>query len=232
MSIKKLVTSLLVVASGTAIAQDQPSPSDVIIMHSAKVETPSDAFATIDRLNSMPEITPFDGEDTDTADVIIEKFVNLGKKVWAVIQANQPVANARFSFANALPQGVTSSSDLENFSGIQSSSVRLWGTNLAGMTVYDVTLTAVHQYGGSYDGKGKYLETVSIIPSNLSVLWGYSVDYAVDGIATTNAGTKANPVAQMTLNAKFKVSSVLQKSERNTVYEFRGDSPTVRTSGF
>jgi hypothetical protein len=99
------------------------------------------------------------------------------------------------------------------------------------MTVYDVTLTAVHQYGGSYNGKGKYLETVTILPSNVEVLWGYTVNYNVDNVTTLNGGTAEDPIAMIALQAKFKVQTVVKSSETNTVYQFRGDSKKVKTSG-
>jgi len=58
------------------------------------------------------------------------------------------------------------------------------------------------------------------------------VNYSVDNITTTNGGTSENPIAQMTLQAKFKVETVMQKNETNTVFQFRGDSAEVKTSGF
>lgn len=222
-----LFTGSLFAAAGQAFA----SPAaDTIIMHSAVVDTPNDAFSTIDRINMMPQTTPFAERASDT-DVDIDAIMNLGKKAWEIIKANEPVANINFTFANALPQGIANASELTGFSDIQSRSIRLWGTNLYGITVYDVTLTAIHQFGGSFDGKGRYLSTVSVIPSQVNVLWGYTVDYKVENVSTTNAGTKSNPVASMALHAKFKVSTILKKTELNTVYQFRGDSAEVKTSG-
>jgi hypothetical protein len=126
---------------------------------------------------------------------------------------------------------MTTSAGLAGFSDLQSQSVRLWGTNGFGMTVYDVTLTAVHQFGGNYNGKGKYLETVTILPSNVEVLWGYTVNYNVDNVTVLNGGTSDDPVAMIALQAKFKVETVIKHSEMNTVYQFRGDSAKVKTSG-
>ena len=221
---KALITGAMMIAAGQALADQR---SDTIIMHSAIVETPDNAFGLIDRLNTMPEIKPFAEEDS----VSIDAIENLGRKAWDIIKANQPVADISFSFANALPRGITSADELDGFSDIQHRSVRMWGTNLYGITVYDVTLTTVHQYGGSYEGKGQYLATVSVIPSSVSVLWGYTVNYSVDNVTTTNGGSKADPIAMIALNAKFKVETVMKKTETNTVYQFRGDSKKVKTSG-
>lgn len=202
--------------------------TQTITMHSEVVETPNDVFSYIDRVNTFPEAAPFAGEGMN---VDVDAIVNLAQKAWDIIKANAPVANVKFQFANALPKGLSDSSALTGFSDLQSKSVRIWGTNMWGATVYDVTLTAVHQYGGRYNGKGQYLETVSVVPSNLSVLWGYTVNYSVENITTTNGGSADNPVAKMALHAKFKVETVMQKNETNTVYQFSGDSAEVKTSG-
>jgi len=202
--------------------------TQTITMHSEVVETPNDVFAFVDRVNTFPDATPF---EEVTMDVDVDAIVNMAQKAWDIIKANAPVANVKFQFANALPKGLNDSSALTGFSNLNSKSVRIWGTNMWGSTVYDVTLTAVHQYGGQYNGKGQYLETVSVIPSNLSVLWGYTVNYSVENITTTNGGTAENPVAKMALHAKFKVETVMQKNETNTVYQFSGDSAEVKTSG-
>ena len=209
-------------------ASASPTRNEKITMHSQIVDTPSDVFSHIDRVNMFPETTPFNG---DTAVVDIDAIVNIAQKAWDIIKANAPVAQVKFNFANALPKGLNDSSTLTGFSDLQSKSVRIWGTNGFGATVYDVTLTAVHQFGGQYEGKGQYLESVSVIPTNLSVLWGYTVNYAVETVSITNGGSEEQPIAKMVLHAKFKVETVMQKNETNTVFQFRGDSPDVKTSG-
>lgn len=219
----KFAVGIAFSASTLAIAG---SPADEITMHSEIVSTPIDAFSMIDRLNVFPEASTFADET-----VSIDEILNYGQKAWDIIKANKPVVDVRYNFANALPQGLTSSQSLTGFSDLQNSSVRLWGTNGFGYTVYDVTLTAVHQFGGSLNGKGHYLETVSIIPSNLSVLWGYTVNYSVDNVSALNGGTAENPIGMIALQAKFKVETVFKHSEKNVVYQFRGDSADVKTSG-
>jgi hypothetical protein len=228
-SLKACVFALSSVFLAATAAQASSDESGQITMHSEIVDTPLDVFTFIDRVNVYPEASAFTGE---TMSVDIDTIINIAQKTWDIIKANAPVAQVKFNFANALPRGVTDSGALAGFSDLQSKSVRLWGTNMWGATVYDVTLTAVHQYGGQFEGKGQYLETVSVIPSNLNVLWGYTVDYSVENVTTTNGGTTEDPVAKMALHAKFKVETVLQRNEINTLYQFSGDSSDVKTSGF
>lgn len=160
--------------------------------------------------------------------VIIEQVINLGQKVWKIIEKNKPVVNVKYSYANALPKGVRSAEELESFSPVQFRSYRMHGKNGFGATVYDLTYTLVHRYGGAYQGRGKYLDSVSVVPHKLNVLWGYTVNFGVDNVSTVNAGDRNAPVASALLEMNFKVSTVIKSSEFHGVYEFRGDSASVR----
>ncbi len=190
-------------------------------MHTEEVATPTDLARYLDS-QSFPVDTMREGEEVD-----IEQIINIGKKVWEVIKENQPVVNIKYQYANALPQGVKGSESLERFSPLQYRSYRTYGENTFGMTVYDVTYTVVHRYGGSYEGRGQYLDTVTVLPSHVEAMWGYTVDFNVDKVSTVNIGTKADPIASLALELNFKVSTVIKKSEDHVVFEFRGDSPKV-----
>lgn len=215
------------IAMSTALASTAFSgPADHLTMHMEHVTLSNDAFADIENLP-----TQINGDDTTTGDVYIDQIINIGQKVWDVIKANQPVLNIKYNYANALPRGVRSSEGLDGFSELQSEGIRLWATNGFGATVYDFTLAAVHQYGGTYDGKGAYLETVSVVPTTVNVAWGYTVDVNVNNISSVNLGTKAAPIAGITLESTFSVSTVLQKHQKRLVYSFRGDSAKVKTLG-
>ena len=100
------------------------------------------------------------------------------------------------------------------------------------MTVYDVTITIVHRYNGSYRGKGRYLENVAIIPSNLEVLWAYTVNLRVNNVSTVNSGTKEDPIASLLLELHFDVSTVIKKSQVRSLFQFRGDSGGVISPAF
>ena len=162
--------------------------------------------------------------------VEINEIINIGQKIWKIIEANKPVLNVKFDYANALPKGIESSDELEGFSNIQMKSRRLYGKNLYGATVYDLTYTAVHRFGGSYEGHGQYLENVTILPQNIDVLWGYTVNLAVNRVSTVNVGTKSKPIASILMELDMDVSTVMKTSQVKKLIQFRGDSPEVITS--
>jgi hypothetical protein len=158
--------------------------------------------------------------------VILDQIINLGQKVWAVLEKNQPVQNVHFNYANALPQGAQAG-DLENFSELQHKSFRTYGTNGFGMQVYDLRYSLVHRHGGQYRGKGKFLTDVTVLPQTVETSWGYTTNLNVDRVSVSNLGTRENPVGALTMQLKFSVSTIMKKGEYNEVYDFRGNSAEV-----
>lgn len=158
----------------------------------------------------------------------LDTIINLGKKIWDIIAKNKPVANVKYDFSNALPEGVKSGMELQSFTGLQFKSFRVWGTNYFGANVYNVVYTVVFRYDGNVGGKGKYLDALSIVPQKLDVAWGYTVEFKVNKVSVSNVGTREAPIASSVMEAYMKVATVLSLSEDRFLYEIRGDSEKMR----
>ena len=161
--------------------------------------------------------------------VILEQIVNLAERVWKFIADNKPVINVKRSYANALPRGVRSSEELDGFSTLQYRSFRMSAKNGFKQTVYDVTFTLVHRYGGNYNGEGYYLENATVLPHKIEALWGYTVEANVDNVGAVNVGTRDKPVGSLVMEMGFKAGTIIKATEYRAVYEFRGDSNRVTT---
>jgi hypothetical protein len=168
-------------------------------------------------------------EELDLTSVVLDKVVNLGKKMWTVVENGRPVVNVRSAYANALPSGVRAE-DLENFSSLQFRSFRHYGVNLYGVTVYDVTYTLAHRFGGQFNGQGAYIESATVLPQNVEVLWGYNVNLNVEQVSAVNLGTKGNPVASLAMETALTVKTVMKEVRIKHLHEFRGDSAEVRST--
>lgn len=164
------------------------------------------------------------------SEIDLNAITNLGQKIWKVIEANRPVVNVKYHYANALPKGVPSSEDLDGFSDLQMRSFRNYAKNLYGITVYDVTYTAVHRFGGSYNGQGRFLENVTILPHHVDVLWGYTLNMGVSRISTVNVGTKDSPIGSIVMELEMRVSTVMKESQTRELIQFRGDSAKIITT--
>jgi len=222
---RRLAFALAAVLSLTlatrTIAADADTP-DMNLVHSVEeVGTPNEI------IRSIPNV--FHDYRVVEEVVAIEKIVNLAQKIWKIIEDNKPVVDVKYMYANAVPKGVPSTEELEGFSPIQYRSFRHYGKNGFGATVYDLTYTILHRYNGSYRGKGRYLDAVTVLPHKVEVLWGYKMNYSVDRVSTVNVGDSEKPVASILMELGFKVATVIKESQFRQVYEFRGDSPNVRS---
>lgn len=153
----------------------------------------------------------------------IEKIINLGEKIWKIIEANRPVVDSPTKSASALPNTVKSGIELENWQLPKARAYRISYTNWYGLTVVDYTFRIVYTYGGSLDGTGKYLNNISVVPSNLEVSWGYSFKSEVEVADPVNLGTKTNPVAGVELRVIWKVDTVMKHQTKSLDLFIEGD---------
>ena len=227
------LTSGLLVASPSQILKD-----DEGTVHTQEsIETPENLKIELAKVwkhrletANQPSMGEVDlSKELDGVGVIIDKIVNLGKKIWAVVENGRPVVNVSSVYANAIPAGARSS-DLENFSELQFQSIRHQGVNLYGVTVYEVVYTLVHRFGGTFQGRGAYLEGVTVLPQKVEVLWGYNVDLKVEQVSAVNTGSSENPVASLAMQTSLNVRTVLQEVRLKNLHEFIGNRSEVNST--
>jgi hypothetical protein len=191
-----------------------------------EVETPQEILEQLEKqdrmLSSQPQRTLDFQDGWDNID--LGSIVNLGKEIWKVIEDNQPVLNVKHLYANALPNHIQASRELQGFSKIRAKSFKYEAHNLFGVQVFNVTYTLVYRHGGNLSGKGAYLTNVGIIPSDVSVNWGYTLNMDVINVHVENIGSSENPVAGMSLEIAIDVATVIKKSKFTKVFELAGDS--------
>ena len=143
----------------------------------------------------------------DLIDVIVEQIINIGKKIWAIVQAGQPVVNAKGDSANALPSGVKCWNELEGWQTPQSRLYQVQYENGFGKIVVDYTFRVSFIHGGSYRGRGRYVTLASIHPAQINVSWGFKLDAAATVPMVINQGSKTDPVAGLQLVMDWQVES-------------------------
>lgn len=168
-------------------------------------------------------------EDTSGRDGIqrAQEIFNFGKEIWDFIKSNRGVVNTRNDYANALPRGVESAMELAGFSNLQSHRYRVVVKNAFGMKMAEVEFTVVHQYGGRHNGTGRYLSSVSVVPSSIWVFWAIGVEGSVRVGGISNVGTQENPIAAMTVELSLKFSSPVNTVQETRVFQLRGDSADI-----
>tara|TARA_R110000868_G_scaffold61524_1_gene186910 strand:- start:19761 stop:20432 length:672 start_codon:yes stop_codon:yes gene_type:complete len=148
----------------------------------------------------------------------------LGKEIWKIIEAGRPVSNhTAMQTITVLPKDEDGQPvdvmDMESWNLPSAKSYRVEYKNGFGMTVIGFTYTVVFQWGGSYNGKGKYLTGVNVMADDISVSWGFNFSADSQLLSITNTGTKENPVAAATLTVKYRAKSVMSDiSSSETFY--------------
>lgn len=149
-------------------------------------------------------------------------IINLGLKLWSIVQEGEPVANVQTSYATALPRGVSCWMDMENWRAPEIKTFQVQYYNLLGMNVVDFTYSLVAVSGGQYQGRGAYIAHATVVPVHLSVLWGFGVDASATVHVVFNTGTQTDPVAAMQVQVGWSVKSIFTSEQRTAMYYLNG----------
>jgi|GEM_PF-822543 len=165
------------------------------------------------------------GAEVDEANIVLDKIINLGKKVWDLVQEGKPVVNIKTDVATALPQGVRGVADLQNWQVPKYKVYDISYKNAYGITVVDLQYRVLFLSGGSVNGKGQYVGYASVEPLNVDVLWGFKLNVEASVPTVYFTGTKDNPVAALYLQIKWSVDPILglQHQEQTQTYMVSGD---------
>ncbi len=171
--------------------------------------------------NTPPRLYGFI-EDLTGLDLALDQIINMGKKIWTLVEANRPVVNLNFDSANAFPLGVQDANDLEGWKTPFARAYRTTYENLYGVTVVDYTYQVMYTYGGTLNGFGRYIANAQIVPANLHVSWGYTFNASAKVQIVTNSGTKDNPVASMQLSQHWGLDTAISHEENTNTFYMTG----------
>jgi hypothetical protein len=161
--------------------------------------------------------------DLDLIELSLDKIINIGKKVWGIVEAGRPIVSVRTDNANAVPQGVSAWNQLEGWQTPKSVTYRAVLKNGYNMEVVNLAYRLIYTYGGNVKGKGQYLTNVTVVPASINVAWGYDLDVQVDVPSVLNVGSSESPVGGMELLVKWRVKTTVSHVERSQSFFVRGD---------
>jgi hypothetical protein len=121
--------------------------------------------------------------------------------------------------------GINSAYQLSNWSKPKTYIYSFYAENIYGIKTVDVEYKVTFVYGGNYNGKGKFLTAVSVIPTRVDVAWGYTFNmhcYVPDS-TIVNVGDSENPVAALQLKLSWEISTFLKSSKGTSIYYVQGD---------
>lgn len=182
-------------------------------------------------------------ETTGKAATVLENIVNTGKKVYNLIRGNDAVLTETIPFSTALPQRVLASGEnastefmLKEMAGWEfpprekSYEIVITGGMFNWFDVAKIKYQILYTYGGSYNGKGKYLTGVAVQPVRREISSGTTVNISciVPDLGIYNVGTAEDPVAAMNIAIKIDVTGKGATTEYSTfVVTGRGEFSEV-----
>lgn len=174
------------------------------------------------------------GVGTSTASGLpIDEIIAVGKLIWNIIEKNQPKVDTKANRLSVIPKLAADWTDLERWSNPESRVFKISYKNGFGSEVVRFSFRVVYLFGGRFNGKGKYLGNVSVIPMDTYVAWGYTLNSRAEFPIVVNVGTLADPVAAAQLDITWEVETVMKKSRESASYFVRGDGQIIDlTYGF
>jgi len=154
----------------------------------------------------------------------VDVISNMGRRVWDLVNLGKPAAWVNTNVAHGLPKGIKCWTDLQGWSWPQSKIYNVSYKNKLGVTVVDYTYRISYNYGGNIEGVGKFLSNVQIVPVNIKVSWGYSLNSRAEVPTVFNVGSKQDPIAGMQVNVRWKVESSMNSNEQSHMFHIGGNN--------
>lgn len=223
----------LVASAQTAIAQEAVSPEaygfssaeEMNNYFSVAEVTVTESAAVLDATTEATLLDPNDAlikSGNDALDSLqsvilnpsnIPGWIALGKKAWEVVVKNQPVLNVSTQRVSVLPQEQPNWGKMENWKAPAARSYTISAKNGYGAETIKHTYTVAYNYGGQVNGKGAFLANATIIPTQVDVAWGYTLNSNVEVGQILNMGTVDNPTPGVDLQLKYSMKTLLKKSQ-------------------
>lgn len=157
--------------------------------------------------------------------VIIGQIVNIGQQIWSFIQNGHAVVTIDTQSANALPVGVTGPMQLAGWR-VKSKVYNVQIPNQDPGKNIDFSFNLNFEYGGSYQGKGKFLSNVTTTVGNAHTNWGtnFTVRVRVPNDGIVNVGqTTDDPIAGAEVYVEWTRGKVFSTVNQAAVIFVRGD---------
>ncbi len=153
----------------------------------------------------------------------VDKIINLGSKIWTIIENNKAVLDYETITASAVPANVSNWYELENWKALKTENYEVVYTNLLGMNVISMKVRLSYVYGGTYKGAGQYLKNVTIRPSDIDVVLAYTLDAFVTTDDPFNMNSMENPLAALPITLNWTVENALKTSKHSVVFLVKGN---------
>lgn len=172
---------------------------------------PREASLLPQNQTAIPQANPID--QAGSVIKVARDLVALGEDLYRLVVKGRPSNTTNYSPISVIPRINNEPVDLletENWTMPIKKTYEVSWKNLYGVEVVYFRYSVYFSYNGSYDGKGKYLTSVQVLPEQVKTLWGYDFTATMKLGGIQNNGTRANPVAAATVLIEYTIATVLK----------------------
>jgi hypothetical protein len=170
---------------------------------------------------------PDNGLIESLAGIDFNAMVLIGEKVVEILKRGAPVVNIKRDAVSVMPLGVQNWQQLAGWQIPVTKVYRLVVKNYFRDNVVDMRLKVSGMWGGSLHGKGQYLANVVVVPAEVKVLWGWSLDLWAEHREPVNAGSHDSPVAGLGFDIRYKIATIFNELNGSQDYYITGDGKIV-----
>jgi len=148
---------------------------------------------------------------------VARDLVALGEDIYRLVIKGKPSNTTRYAPISVIPKIGNDPVDIletENWSMPTKRTYEVAWKNAYGAEVVYFRYSVFYSYNGTYDGKGRYLTSVQVLPEQVKTLWGYDFTATMKLGGIQNNGTRLNPIAGATVLIEYTISTVI-KAENN-----------------
>lgn len=172
----------------------------------------------------IPTVAPV-VENSGKVIQVARDLVALGEDIYKLVVKGRPVNSTQYAPISVIPKinnEPVDVMDTENWRLPVQKTFKISWQNLYGVEVVAFTFSVFYSYGGSYEGKGRYLTAVQIIPDKVTTLWGFDFTATMKLGGIQNNGSRANPVAAATVLLEYTVGNILNADNRVEKFHITG----------
>jgi hypothetical protein len=159
---------------------------------------------------------------------VARDIVALGEAVYELVKKGRPTNVTEYAPISVVPRDPTTKEYIDPFEleGFSFPVEKNFVTNIkdgTGSNAVTFSYKVLYSYGGSYNGKGRYLTNVIVVPGSVRTSFGWDFNATMKLSGIMNHGTKADPVAGIMITLKYQMNTWSSAFERNDTIHITGN---------
>ena len=155
-------------------------------------------------------------------------FTRVARAVWKIVEGNQASANLSSQRLSILPVNRAERDQVAGFRRPITRGFTVTLRNKMGVEVVNYKYAVSFSYGGNVNGRGRYIENLNVIHSELNVVWGFNFDAEFVTGRIENHGTRTNPIAAIPGEVRWKVKNIMTNVRKSNAFWISGNGDFVR----